>query len=153
MARFKWQPARFPRKEAEMRISHRVNTRSLISHSAQKSVLGSCNSNITFNSTRRLIASAPFVSRSHFATLSCRLIASKVPIRYFSAQSEPVPPKSDVGENKTQLCEKIGFIGAGKIAQVSQENRSFHHTQYVDTPLIHSGNYGQPGPQWNTTGR
>ncbi len=101
-------------------------------------------SNSNFNtkniSNSYLLTPTALVSRSQFATLSCsskhilsgsylsrvgfaKLFASKAPIRCFSIQSEPVSSKSNSGESTSQLCEKIGFIGAGKIAQVRDKAR------------------------------
>ncbi len=119
--------------------SSRVQTR-LISRSASYS-LGSCSSNTAINSSRCLLTPTAIVSRSHFATWSRRhlsLCASllsrsgfanpyecKTKARYFSMQPEPVCPKPNGGDNKSQLCEKIGFIGAGKIAQVRTQIAPF----------------------------
>ncbi len=129
------RPSRSPEAEMSVRIrqvmcSSRMHTR-LMSRSATH-VLGSCSSDTAIN--RCLREPTAYASRLQFAALSCRHISSsgsllsrtgfanrfayKVPIRYFATQPEASSPNTNGGDNKSQLCEKIGFIGAGKIAQV-----------------------------------
>ncbi len=125
-----------------MRISHNRMTLRRIQMISPSSSFVPCRSKSKSNTTifpnRCLLTPvANFVSRSHFATSSCRhtsadlcgsflskagvasLFACKAPIRFLSTQF--VSPKSNGEENKSQLCEKIGFIGAGKIAQVRKQ--------------------------------
>jgi hypothetical protein len=70
----------------------------------------------------RWIVSIPYIrSRdgSVHETWRSRTGSRTISYRRFATQSEAIDNKTNGKQESSQLCDKIGFIGAGKIAQVT----------------------------------